>query len=273
MRRKAGRRMRPAAALALAVLILGGGAWAEELHIHYPWREAVVVVPAPEGFILGRMNEKLVLDRLSRLPAGKKFPAVLYLHGCSGVAPENFDYIHLLAGEGYAVVAPDSFARPDRPETCDPKRYAGVLGAPQAEVNRMRREEIQESLEHLRRLPWVDQRNIFLMGHSQGGGAASSYSGGGFRGVILSGSLCPSGLNAPAGTPVLALYSKRDPWLQGRDPRSCEARGKERGLPIEFHLFPGNFHNQAKNPQARELILDFLRRHTEPSARMTGSVR
>lgn len=259
-----------AAELALAVLLLGGGAQAQERKppAHRTWQRAVVALPSqPKGGVLGRMGEKRVRDALAALPAGSRFPAVLYLHGCSGMSPENFDYLHLLTEEGFAVVAPDSFARPGRPETCDPKLHAGIPGAPQREAVEMRQEEIRYARGRMGKLKWVDKNNLFLMGHSQGGGAAAAYSGGGFRGLILTGALCPFGLNAPPGTPVLALYSENDPWLHGRDPRSCEAKAAERGRPIEFHLFPGGFHNQAKNPEARELIRAFLKRRTLASAK------
>ena len=256
------------ALLGLALLLAGGSApaqgWREETRI--TWERAYVLLPvASDRLVGGRMDGALVREELAALPPGRKLPAVLYLHGCSGMAPGNFDYMHLLAEAGFAVIAPDSFARPGRPKTCDPRLHRGIPGAPFARVAEMRQEEIRYAQERIRGLAWVDQRNVFLMGHSQGGGAVAGYPNGGFNGVIVSGSTCQYGLNAPEGTPVLAVYSENDPWRRNRSPRGCGEWGTVYQRPVEFHLFEGDAHNLAGNPRARELILAFLKRHAVPA--------
>ena len=250
--------------MTLAILLLGG--WAESQAagdaVRSSWEQAYVLLPVgPRHLVMGRMSDNFIRRTLTTLPAGKKLFTVLYLHGCSGFSPGNFEYLHLLGRYGYAVITPDSFARPGRPRTCDPKLHAGIPGAPHQAAARMRLEEIRYALKRIRGLRWVDRRNLFLMGHSQGGGAAAAYAGGGFRGLILSGSLCLDGPNAPEGTPVLSIYSEGDPWRNGRDARGCEKQAKARRLPVEFHLFPGNVHNLVRNTEARALIRSFLERH------------
>ena len=126
-------------------------------------------------------------------------------------------------------------------------------------------EEIRHAQERIRGLAWVDQRNVFLMGHSQGGAAVAAYPNRGFNGVIVSGSTCQYGLNAPEGTPVLSVYSESDPWRNKRSARGCGEWGTVYQRPVEFHLFPGNAHNLAGNEKARGLIRDFLRKHSIPS--------
>lgn len=254
------------AALALAAPLLAGGALAAGPEVRITWERAYVMLPvAKDRLVGGRMDEPLIREELAGLPPGKKFRAVLFMHGCAGLSPGNFDYMHLLAGEGYAVIAPDSFARPGRPKTCDPRRHRGIPGAPHARVTAMRQEEIQHGLERTRGLAWVDAENLFLMGHSQGGSAAAAFPNRGFRGVIISGSTCQYGLNAPEGTPVLSIYSEKDPWLRNRSPRGCEEWKWARGFPIEFHLFPGSAHSLAGNARARALIRGFLERHALPA--------
>jgi dienelactone hydrolase len=78
-------------------------------------------------------------------------------------------YIGLLAGAGYAVLIPDSFARKGRLKSGDPKRHRGIAGAPFKRIMEMRLEEIRYATEQAGRFPWVDKENLFLMGHSQGG--------------------------------------------------------------------------------------------------------
>ncbi|MEK6709116.1 MAG: alpha/beta fold hydrolase [Nitrospinota bacterium] len=271
MKAEAGGGLAFAAGLALTVLLFAGGVLAagpgapeapKVPEVEITWRRAHVLLPlAKDRLAGGRMDEALIRGELAALPAGKKFPAVLYLHGCSGLTPGNFDYMQLLADAGYAVVAPDSFARPGRPKTCDPPLHRGIPGAPFREVSAMRQEEIRFAFDRIREVAWVDQRNVFLMGHSQGGSAAAAYPNRGFRGVIVSGSVCQLGLNAPEGTPVLSVYSEDDPWRNKLSARGCEERAAERGRPIGFHLFEGDAHNLAGNARARGLILDFLGRH------------
>jgi len=256
-------------ALALAALLLmeavpaRAADWREEARV--AWERAYVMLPvARDRLIGGRMGDALVREELAGLDPGRRLPAVLYIHGCSGLVPGNFDYMNLLAEAGHAVIAPDSFARPGRPKTCDPRRHRGIPGAPFARVAAMRQEEIAYSQERLRDLAWVDHERVFLMGHSQGGGAAAAYPNGGFRGVIVSGSTCQYGMNAPEGTPLLALYSENDPWRGRRSPRGCADWGRVYNRPIEFHLFPGDAHNLAGDARARALILDFLKRRSAP---------
>lgn len=231
------------------------------------WEHAYVVLPqAEDRRVTGTLSGERIRETLAALPPGRKFPAVLYLHGCAGMGPGNFDYMYLLAGQGYAVVAPDSFAREYRPLTCDPRTQRGIPGAPIREVVVMRVREIRYALEQIQRLAWVDQKNVFLMGQSQGGGAAAVFSGRGFNGVIVSGTRCGFGLRTPPETPLLTIYSESDPWGQGQDPRGCEERAARAGRTIEFHLFEGSAHVLAGNERARDLIRAFLKRHTRSSA-------
>jgi dienelactone hydrolase len=239
-----------------------------ETEVRRTWEAAEVLLDlGGERLLAGRMSEGWLREALSGIPAGKKFPTVIYLHGCSGMGPADFDYMTPLARAGYAVIAPRSFARRDRPETCDPRRFAAVPGAPHRRVRGMRQEEILYASRRARELPWVERENFFLMGHSQGGSAAAAYAGEEFRARVISGSTCNLGVNAPAPVALLAIYSENDPWLRGGlFPRGCEERARGRRTPLEFHLFPGRAHSLAGHPRARELILAFLKRHTLSSA-------
>ncbi|MCY3825525.1 MAG: dienelactone hydrolase family protein [Nitrospinae bacterium] len=205
------------------------------------------------------MSDEFVQRKLAGLE--KKRSTVVFAHGCRGLGRGNLRYMRLLAEEGYAVIAPDSFARRYRPETCDPSRRRGIKGAPHRRVNQMRQEEIHHADYRLRRIRWVDRKNLFLMGHSQGGTAVAAYEGDGFKAHVISGSVCWRGVRSPRETPILALYSEDDPWRRNRPADSCLRRARRRGVNMEFHLFEGRAHNLSRNKRARRLILDFLNRH------------
>lgn len=239
-----------------------------EMGVRPTWERGYIRIDLKdEGLIAGRLDNPILREGMARLLKGKKLPTAVYAHGCSGlvryrnIMGGHRRYIRLLAGAGFAVLIPDSFARKGRPQSCDPKRHRGIPGAPYRRIMEMRLEEIHYAAEQAGRFSWVDKENLFLMGHSQGGTAAARYSGLEFRAHIVSGSICRGGLRVPSGTPVLSIYSKNDPWLRGRSPDGCRNEARKRGRPIEFHLFPGDAHNLSKNGRARSLILDFLERH------------
>ncbi len=220
---------------------------------------AYVMFEAEDALIEGRMSDGFIQQKLAGLK--RKRPTVIFAHGCTGLGRGNLRYMRFLARAGYAVIAPDSFARRYRPETCDPSRHRGIKGAPHRRVSRMRQEEIHHAEYRVRRIRWVDRKNLFLAGHSQGGTAVAAYEGDEFSAHVISGSVCWRGVRMPIGTPALALYSKDDPWRRGRPADSCLRKARARGVNMAFHLFEGRAHNLSRNEKARRLILDFLNRH------------
>ena len=220
---------------------------------------AHIMIQINGEFIEGRMSDDFVQRKLASLK--KKRPTVVFAHGCAGLGRGNLRYMRLLARARYAVVAPDSFARRYRPETCDPSRHRGIKGAPHRRVGRMRQEEIHHAVYRVWRIHWADKKNLFLMGHSQGGTAVAAYEGDGFGAHIITGSTCWRGVRSSNGTPILALYSADDPWRRNRPADSCLRKARARGVNMEFHLFEGRAHNLSRKERARRLILDFLSRH------------
>ena len=207
-------------------------------------------------------------------PAGvtardRPLPVVLYLHGCGG-----FDYSHdgtmggwaqTLTAAGYAVVMPTSFARQHRPQNCDTAAQVGGLAM---EVMDMRLEELEYGLAQLRTLSWADQRNLFLMGHSEGGITVARWGGRGFNGHIISGWTCTApprpafdGLRTPPMTPVLAISFEIDPWFPGPYAGSCASKFGTRKDARQVTL-PGTGHETASHAEARTAVLRFLRDYT-----------
>ncbi len=133
----------------------------------------------------------------------------------------------------------------------------------------MRYEEIGHARERLQGLQWVDGRNVFLMGHSEGGGAAALWDRSGFRGHIVSAWPCThrtrpalDGLHAPATVPVLVLNFESDPWFPPSNPMhgKCEPKFGRRKNATEV-ILKGSGHDTAYDAAAREVVLHFLRTH------------
>ena len=133
-----------------------------------------------------------------QIKPGAKAPAVLFLHGCSGMSYGTTEYRRFFIETGYAVFEPDSFARfgpGPGVKSCGGDSY------------KARVEEVKQALIEIRKLDWVDQKQVFLMGSSEGGRVVAGWSDRGFAGQIILATACwslkdrvPS---APKNIPVL----------------------------------------------------------------------
>jgi len=148
----------------------------------------------------------------AQIKPGAKAPAVLVLHGCGGIFRSPIAYRVFFMERGYAVIEPDSFARPGH--SCN--SYS---------LNK-RTEELDYAYKTIRELPWVDQDRIVLMGISQGGLAVALWSKPGFAAHIILANNCDGGRPyAPAGTPVLAVVGGRDEVIKGSCKITREVEG------------------------------------------------
>ena len=228
------------------------------------WERAFLYLPARRGGVAvavgGRRAGAAAAAAEAAIPPGKRLPTVLFAHGCAGFGPGGRVNARLLATAGYAVFAPASFARPGRPRTCDVKTYRTFVSrAVFQRVRAMRTAEIRYALERLAEIPWVDPENLFLVGHSQGGGAVSAYVGGPIKARVITGSTCTRGYGAAPGDPVLAVYSRDDPWLTVVAGR---CRDHVPGTALEIVEVPGAEHLVAGTPEGSRPIVEFLARHT-----------
>lgn len=190
------------------------------------WRQARIALPkaltAGDEIRQGTRGDPAVAAALANALPGRKVPTVLYLHGCGGFGNSGKVNVALLVEAGYAVIAPDSFARPGRPVTCDPKRNAVIVTREvTAQVHRMRLAEVRYALERIGEFPWVDRDNLFLFGHSQGATAAA-YVGRGFRGRIVTGTRCSRGIGA---RPPDRCWPCSRPTIPGSRTRTCATAG------------------------------------------------
>jgi dienelactone hydrolase len=120
---------------------------------------------------LGKIDSGKDLVGWLSLPAGKSgpVPAVVLLHGCSGIGTLGSIYstyhawTKILDEAGYAVLLVDSMGPRDYRRTC-----GAVPG--RAVMYRERPGDAYAGLRYLQSLDAVDASQIFLIGWSQGGG-------------------------------------------------------------------------------------------------------
>ncbi len=169
---------------------------------------------------------KARLDEVTaKVPAGAKLPLIVYFHGCAGMLWASMGHVESLAKfDDFVVIAPDSFAR-HRPHFCfgDFTVNLSIVDL----VGELRRAEIKFALDRLVKLPWVDKNNIFLVGHSQGGGVVAGYGGPvKIRGRITLNGYCGESLGGDAmkdDEALLTFDTGRDPWFYNNFSSLCRA--------------------------------------------------
>ncbi len=192
--------------------------WKDPAEVQKTWNAAIVRVPTGDGQSRAISTAAL----LEWLPeTGQIVPVVIYMHGCSGIWPGTHRRLKFMAELGFVAIAPASFAREKYPKSYDPEthraaRYRGTL--------KMRQYDAAYAIRQASRLPFVEQRQIVLMGLSQGGITAATLGGRQYQlplaARIIEGWTCNSGwkeyngLNARTVEPVLSLVGEKDPWFQ-----------------------------------------------------------
>lgn len=195
----------------------------------------------------------------------KALPTVIYLHGCTGL--RNAAVLRQLAAAGFAVIAPDSFARRYRPMQCRPRERRG---GENLFVFDFRMSELAYAVHKLPELSWVDMTRLFLIGNSEGAVAAAHYRGDVFRARILAQWTCHgghlvAGISAPPSEPILTFVQFNDPWYDSRRTRGqagdCGRFLSGRPESQSVILSDEGRHDIFGNPTTMGKIVRFLRRH------------
>ncbi len=208
------------------------------------------------------------------------FPAVVILHTCGGVQPHIKVWMAVLAANGYASLAVDSFT----------PRGGGHCNAPgffPAAVDEVM-EDATAALEHLRTRPGIDARRIAVLGFSYGAWAALRVGSPGhrrgghrFAAAVAFYPLCTAvaegaseagsdNLFADLDTPTLILIGESDNDFPGMA-ASCAARVRalqKIDRPVRLKLFPGLAHgfdqyDRNANREATVEMIQFLRKELQ----------
>jgi len=208
---------RIAVALVLAILASAPFARADEAELQRTWDAARVYLPAatPAGFVEAGVDN--IDDRLD--PETPPVALIVYAHGCNGLSRITDATGRFLAQAGYAVIAPDSFARIDKPKSCDPATHRGGL---HRAVLGWRQDEMRNAVEQASLLRSFNGLPVVIMGHSQGAITAATIEDVPAAARIVEGWTCHAGwpeyrgLNSEPDQPVLALLGRDDPWFKSQ---------------------------------------------------------
>jgi dienelactone hydrolase len=207
-------------------------------------------------------------------PVTGRFPAVIFLHGSSGLGLKAIGEWQLwLASLGVVSLAPDSFALPDRVTYTSP-----IDKASYEKIHRLRGTEIAAALAALAKQPWIDPSRIALGGTSEGSVAVARYPGTEFAGRIVYAWSCEPnyfvlepGNAFEAGKPVLNVISSVDPyfspanaWLGNPSAQGHCAGALKDNKRATIALIPGAPHTLINLPQARSATASFVAEVLKP---------
>ena len=241
--------------------------WSSSDELHRTWQAALVRIPKLHKVYAGQISDL----PLEALPVKEKLPTVIYLHGCSGVWWGTYIRLDFFAENGFAVIAPASFARAKYPKSCDPAtKRAGLY----RETLKMRQYDALNAIKNAKQLDWVDSKNIFLVGFSEGGITSATVStdfDSGVNARVIEGWTCHAGwneyrgINAPSSEAVLALVADQDPWFQDSWTRgSCGTymNSKNGSRSVVYNTGPlMSNHSLLDDSDVQNMVLEFLKAH------------
>jgi dienelactone hydrolase len=196
-------------------------------------------------------------------------PVVVFLHGGTGLKlAAILEWQQWLASHGFASIAPDSFALPERLTYTSP-----VAKDVYEKLHTLRATEIALALAALQGLPWADTRQLILAGTSEGSIAVARHNGNGFLGKLMFAWSCEDNYFVDAhqtfvnrDLPVLNIISNTDPffspsnsWLGNPAAKGhCGAalKGNSRASVV---LLPDAPHTLFNLSAARQAVMGFLR--------------
>ncbi len=188
-------------------------------------------------------GKEVVLTGELYKPVGTgKFPAVILMHGCSGLGKAVRSalqmHAHILTSNGFAALILDSFGprRNDGGWVCE---KISRLSSAQA----YRTRDAIDAQKYLASRSDIDIRNIFAMGQSNGGSVALFIArrgkSAGFRAVTAFYPWCGALISNKSSTPVLILSGERDDWTP---PRLCKEKSNPAGG-VTVKVYPNAVHS------------------------------
>lgn len=200
-----------------------------------------VLFPASRGYTA----DQVMLQAELHVPPGEgPFPALVLMHGCGGWQPvvrhTMQRYAEQFIALGFVVLDLDSFG----PRRLGNGRVCESIPRQQDALD-YRTHDAHDALRYLQAQGYVDARNVFLMGQSNGGSVAINVAKGdgphgggaapGFRGVVAYYPWCGSfggRRQVHLAAPLLVFGGARDDWVPASECEGVRSSGAELGLVV-----------------------------------------
>jgi dienelactone hydrolase len=192
-------------------------------------------------------------------PAGVgPFPALVLLHGCSGVQPNTLAWAQWLQSEGYVALVLDSFSGRGLKRVCaDSSPLTGGARAP----------DVFAAAQHLKTLPFVDGARLGAIGWSHGGWTVlqssrfeNVHSDAGLKALIAFYPYCGDLAVYRSSTPLLMLLGADDNWTPAEPCRFLAERARADGRNVTAVVYPGAHHGFDGAHIARPTVIADARR-------------
>ncbi|MEA1915775.1 MAG: hypothetical protein U9N30_10750, partial [Campylobacterota bacterium] len=145
----------------------------------------------------------------------KVYSTLFYMHGSSGLYKGDVYRKYIVENLGFIFFAPNSHKIKNRPTYKSPAKHSEYK-----KVHKVRLAEIYYNHKKLKKLNFVDNQNIFLMGNSEGGLAAAIYKNNSFKARIITAFSCESSyfyknfkLGSKKDTPLLNIIGTNDEFF------------------------------------------------------------
>lgn len=196
-----------------------------------------------------RSGKEVVDGFLSRPTAGEERAAIVLVHGYRGLDDGQRAVTRRFAQEGFVCLAPDLFHGHTYHtlEECALKKTS--LDIPRAVSN------IVDSVAYLRKLPWVGNKPVAVLGFCMGGGLALyalAQSKAFAAGVIYYQSMFPDPEDlAGIGAPLLCHYGTDDPGTTKTEIDMFRASLDKYKKKYQIEMYAGAGHAFLNNPQSK----------------------
>lgn len=198
------------------------------------------------------------------------FPAMVLMHGCSGLRDADFRWASWLNAEGYVALVVDSFSL---------RGISNICGKYWVLRSSERVWDAFGALAYLRSLPFVDGDRIGVIGWSNGGAAALRASAtflqpraGGFRAAVAFYPSCRA--YPPTGTiPLLLLLGELDDWTPAAPCVDASKRAHREGETVSWMVYPGAYHSFDRDRPAREYLGHHLEYRPEAARDAENRIR
>ena len=185
-------------------------------------------------------------------PAGSgPFPALVLLHGCSGIQPRDIAWAQWLTARGYVAFALDSFSGRGLTRVC--ADAAPLTGGARAR-------DVYAAAEHLKSLPFVDANRLGAIGWSHGGWTVLRaaplehlHPDVKLKALIAFYPACGDLAIYRSSLPLLMLLGADDNWTPAEPCRLIAEEARREGLDVTAVVYP-NAHHGFDNPSARQPI-------------------
>jgi carboxymethylenebutenolidase len=196
-----------------------------------------------------RSGKEVVDGFLSRPTAGGERPAIVLVHGYRGLDDGQRSVTRRFAQEGFVCLSPDLFHGKTYHtlEDCALKKTS--LDIPLAVDN------VVDSVPYLRKLPWIGNKKIAVLGFCMGGGLALyalAQSKAFAAGVIYYQSMFPDSEDLKTiAAPMLCHYGTEDPGTTKTEVEMFRATLDRHKKKYEIEMYTGAGHAFLNNPQSK----------------------